>query len=281
MPGQFYTVEMVEFLRVGYLSMRLPALTKAFNSKFCTNKSKGQIRAALKNRGITCGRTGRLKPGNVPWNAGTAGQGVCQPNSGTFRKDNVPGNVKPMWTERVNKDGFIEIKVPVTNPYTKAKTRFMHKHVWIWEQAHGPVPKGHVIRFLDGDKENCVLENLGMFTRTESLQMTREGFSAAPEDLKPAIMAIARLDTKRRERDRCDKGLPGYSDLEEQVLDIAGELAASGQGFRAADIKNARWPGERSKELRLGIHHALFILHGKGLLRRVETGLYVLAEKVA
>ena len=32
--------------------------------------------------------------------------------------------------------------------------------MWVWEQANGPVPKGHAVVQLDGDPANCEPENL-------------------------------------------------------------------------------------------------------------------------
>lgn len=38
------------------------------------------------------------------------------------------------------------------------KAVFLHTHVW--EQHHGPVPKGRQLRFIDGDTLNCDISNL-------------------------------------------------------------------------------------------------------------------------
>lgn len=173
--------------------LRFSLSGEAFNAEFGADKTEGQIRGFTRNHRLRSGRTGRYERGDKPWNTGT--KGVSKPNSGTFRKGNVPGNTRPMYSERINKDGFVEIKVPLANPYTGAETRFMHKHVWVWEQANGPVPPDHVIRFLDGDKTNCALENLGLFTRAESLEMTRLGYGEAHADVKPSIALLARLKT--------------------------------------------------------------------------------------
>lgn len=57
-----YSEEQIEFLRKGYKKMRIPELTRVFNEKFKTDKEEGSIKAALKNRKLTCGRkTGFLK----------------------------------------------------------------------------------------------------------------------------------------------------------------------------------------------------------------------------
>lgn len=200
---RLFTEEQADFIREGYKSMSLSELTEAFNERFEGAKSVKQIRSFTRNHKIKSGRTGRFEKGQKAWNGGLAGKGICKPNSGTFKKGNVPGNIREMGSERIcSKDGFVLVKVEEENPYTGAKTRFKHKHVVIWEEANGPVPEGHVIRFLDGDKTNITLENLGLFSRAESLQMSRLGFSDVPKEFKPTITAMAKLDAKRFELGR-------------------------------------------------------------------------------
>ena len=36
----------------------------------------------------------------------------------------------------------------------------MLKQRWVWEQEHGPIPKGWKVVFLDGSKDNFALDNL-------------------------------------------------------------------------------------------------------------------------
>lgn len=62
--------------------------------------------------------------------------------------------IRPLGAERVRKAcGRIQIKVAHPKVW-----RF--KHNMIWEEAHGPVPEGHVLKFIDGDCYNCTLGNL-------------------------------------------------------------------------------------------------------------------------
>jgi hypothetical protein len=45
--------------------------------------------------------------------------------------------------------------------------RLMLAHVWVWEQAYGPIPDGYQIHHRDGDKRNNDLANLQLVTPTE------------------------------------------------------------------------------------------------------------------
>ncbi len=43
--------------------------------------------------------------------------------------------------------------------------RIVMAHRWVWEQANGPVPDGHDIHHIDGDKLNNDLGNLALVDR--------------------------------------------------------------------------------------------------------------------
>ena len=40
-------------------------------------------------------------------------------------------------------------------------------HVWVWEQVHGPIPKGMDIHHKDSNKENPAIENLQLVTKSD------------------------------------------------------------------------------------------------------------------
>lgn len=170
-------------------------LALLFNEKFGTNQSKEAINALCKRKGWLTGRTGYFSQGQESWNAGT--KGATTRNKTSFSKGNVPANVKPLGHERIcPKDGFILVKVAEPNPYTKAKTRYRFKHHVVWEGEHGPIPKGMVVRFLDGNKLNCAIENLEMVSKAVHLRLNKMNYSALPADVKPTAKACAELEVK-------------------------------------------------------------------------------------
>jgi hypothetical protein len=118
-----------------------------------------------------------------------------KPNGGNFKKGAVPPNKKPLWHERLcPKSGLMLMNVPEKNPYTGHATRYMQKHVWIWKQANGEVPKGMVVSFIDGDKLNCAPENLMLVTRSLLLVLNQHKYSEQPAELKPSILALAKVE---------------------------------------------------------------------------------------
>lgn len=203
--AHLYTEEQVQFLRDNYQGRSVAELTALFNERFVAAMTKLQIKAFVSNRGITSGRTGQFEKGHASWNKGV--KGYMGPNRTSFKKGQAPPNRKPLGTERIcPKDGFIQIKVAEKDPYTGFPTRYKHKHVHVWGQLHGPVPKGHVVSFIDGDKLNCEPENLMLLTRKELLCLNLHNYKDTPAELKPSVLALAKLEAKARIRTKPGRG---------------------------------------------------------------------------
>lgn len=79
---------------------------------------------------------------------------------GCFKKGQKSWNQKPIGHERKDVDGYWLVKVAQPNVF-----RFKH-HV-VWEQHHGPIPKGIVISFKDGNPDNVTIDNLMAETKKE------------------------------------------------------------------------------------------------------------------
>ncbi len=193
--GVKYTPSQLEFLRINWPTMQLAELTEAFNVAFGSNRTPEAIKRVLSRHRLRSGRCTRFLAGRKPWNTGT--KGLTGANSKSFQPGNVPANTKLLGHERISKGGHVEVKVAEPNPYTGAPTRYKFKHLIVWEAVHGPVPPGHVLRFVDGDKSNCALENLEMLSRAEHLRLTQLGYDEAPTvEAKTTTMLIAKLDVK-------------------------------------------------------------------------------------
>lgn len=202
--GAPYTKRQLNWLRKHYLSMSAKELTAAFNAKYGQARTDDAIKGLLFREGIRSGRTGRFEKGEAVWNKGK--KGYMGANATSFKKGNLPHNHQPLWTERISKDGYIEMSVPERNPYTGFPTRYKHKHVWIWEQAHGKKPKGTAVIFKDGNSRNFDLENLILVTRAELLAMNLHDYKNQPEELKPSLLALARVEAKAGIRTRPARG---------------------------------------------------------------------------
>lgn len=177
-----------------YPKMNRVKLTEAFNRKFGLDRPKSSVIACLKNHRISSGRRGGFKKGQKPWNLGL--KGYMGANKTSFKKGNLPHNHRPLWSERIDKDGVVEMSVPEINPRTGFESHFKAKHVWLWEQENGEVPKGSVVIFKGGDKRNFAQDNFLLVTRKQLLVLNLHGYKDKPNELKPSIMALAKLEAE-------------------------------------------------------------------------------------
>ena len=120
------------------------------------------------------------------------------------RTDVTLDNIKALCKRNgwLTTDGYVEISVAETNPHTGYPRRYVQKHRWLWEKLHGPVPEGHCLKSLDGNKANTDPANWeciprGLLPRLSG-RHTR-AYDPAPAALKPLIMATAKLEHKARQ----------------------------------------------------------------------------------
>ncbi len=189
-----YSPEQLEWLRENYKILRRTELTAAFNREFNMNQKLTQICGCLKNHRITSGRTGHFKKGGKAWNLGQ--KGYMGANKTSFKKGGTPPNTNPIGAERVDKDGYIWIKVAERNPHTGGPTRYRMKHAVEWEKKFGPKPKDMVLLFKDGNKQNCHPDNIECITRHEHLYLNNHKHSELPPELKPTLRALAKVEVK-------------------------------------------------------------------------------------
>lgn len=180
-----------------------------------------QVLGLRKREGWLTGRTGRFEKGQISHNKGKR----CDPGSGgrhpnavktQFKKGGRPHTYRGPGHERVDsKDGYVVMIVAEKNPWTGAATRPVHKHRWLWEQANGPLPDDQVLKCLDGDKTNTDPSNWepvprGVLARLNGGPHKKTiAFDDAPTELKPTVMAVAKLkhragELRRQKREDSD-----------------------------------------------------------------------------
>lgn len=101
-----------------------------------------------------------------------------------FEKGHKPWNTRPVGHERISKDGYIMIKL--------RDGLYQQKHRWLWESENGKVPPGSVIKFIDGNPLNCVLGNLKLVSRAQT--MLDNAIHNLPQDLKEVIRLKTRIN---------------------------------------------------------------------------------------
>lgn len=159
-------------------------LTVAFNKHFGTNQTFAGIHSACKRYKFRSNRNTQFKPGHKSWNKGS--KGLTGANKTSFKKGNRPKNWKPVGHQRITKDGYIEIK-------TQEPNRFELKHRVVWIECNGPLPDGMILTFIDGDKTNCLIENLEMVSRQEQVRRNKMKISSYPPELQKTVKLIAKV----------------------------------------------------------------------------------------
>lgn len=187
--------EVVEYILQNYKGTGHKPMADALNKKFGTSYTSRQIAAYYKNHNLNCGLTGRFEKGHVPANKDQKmSKEQYEKCKGTmFKKGNIPNNHRPVGSERVTKDGYIEVKIAEPN-------KWRLKHVVVWESVNGPLPKGHALLFLDGNKQNTDISNLRLMTRSEMLIMNRYGIKGVDVDTMNTAANLATLIDKTTKR---------------------------------------------------------------------------------
>lgn len=160
------------------------------------------LHSLRKRKGWKTGRTGQFAPGQISWNKGKPMP--FNPNSAAtrFKAGQLPHNTKFLGHERLTPDGYIEISVAETNPYTGYERRYVLKHRHLWEAANGPLGDGMALKCLDGNRQNTDPANWEAVPRALLPRLAGRWstpFDQAPPELKPAIMATAKLHHRVRE----------------------------------------------------------------------------------
>jgi hypothetical protein len=106
---------------------------------------------------------------------------------------------KPIGTERLSKDGYLERKI---NNDLPLQARWRAVHLIRWEEINGPIPEGQALKCLDSNKSNTSPANWKAVPRAILPKLAGKwaaiAYDDAPAELKPTIMAIAELEQAAR-----------------------------------------------------------------------------------
>lgn len=138
---------------------------------------------------MVVGEKHRFKIGCEPINKGRPMSGAVYElaHPTMFKPGHIPANYKTLGSERVDKDGYVWMKVADPNYW-------MMKHRWLWEQQYGKLDNNKVVKFIDGDKNNITLSNLRLTDRQGN--MIDNTIHNLPPELKQAVHSLGVM--KRR-----------------------------------------------------------------------------------
>jgi hypothetical protein len=199
-----YSAAEVAWLRDNH-AMKIADWHRGFCERFNrTDVTKSALNSFRKKHKWKTGRDGRFNKGAVPWSRGKKIGNNPGSARTQFKKGDKPHNAKPFGYEHVRTDGYVEISVAQTNPYTGSSRWMIRKHVWLWEQQHGPVPEGMALK-CKGDRRNADPSNwelvpVGLLPRLNA--KSGRNYDKAPSELKPTIMAVAKLEHRLAQKTR-------------------------------------------------------------------------------
>ena len=152
-----YTIAEREFLKryiPGHFSYEIQS---AFEERFGRCLTYAQIKSFKGNNKIRSGVNTTFKKKHVPANKGKqmSAEQYAKCKGTMFKKGHSPQNYRPVGSERVNVDGYIEIKVKDPNKWNL-------KHRLIWEEHNGEIPQGKLVIFRDNNPLNGACEYKGL-----------------------------------------------------------------------------------------------------------------------
>ena len=184
-----YTDEEKQYLKSIIPGRSYAEILVLFNAKFDNQLTKTNLAGFIKNNGVSRGIPSYFQKGHIPHNKGKPFLSGGRSAQTQFKKGGMPGNYRPIDSTRINVDGYTEIKV--ADP---KKWRLLHRV--IWEKEHGPVPKGHVVLFGDGDRTNISLENLLLVSRAELAMLCKFGLIGKSREITGVGIIAANLRLK-------------------------------------------------------------------------------------
>lgn len=129
---------------------------------------------------------GQFRRGDEPWNKGLKGMHLSR--STEFRKGQRAINRAEIRAVRIRREG---------DSLKRAWVKVAEPNVWkprghlVWEAAYGPLPRGMVLHYRDGDSMNDTLPNLMPMARASHLKTHRQYFEVRRK-------ALARIASKTR-----------------------------------------------------------------------------------
>lgn len=196
MKRKYWSADEIELLRQRYADTPTSELAAALGRPASRVLSKAHALGLHKSAELISAaaraRTGpdhasvayRWVKGSQPWNTGIKGSAGIHPNSRAyqFRPGHKPHTWVPVGSLRI-KGALVEIKYADDKGPPGRRWKFLGRH--LWEQAHGPVPPGHLVVFKPGrtstDPKAITLDAVELITRREIMVRNSMHTNLPPE----------------------------------------------------------------------------------------------------
>ena len=185
--------EMVEFMMEYIPGHQESEIRAEFEKRFGITLTEGQIGNFKYLHGVKSGTNGgRFQKGHITHNKGKkmSPEVYERVKHTMFQKGHAPVNHREVGSERINVDGYTEVKVAEPNKW-KLKQRF------IYEEATGEkLSKNDIVIFLDGDKQNFDINNLVKMTRAELVRYNQDHLYGEEVEINKTAVLVAKLKAK-------------------------------------------------------------------------------------
>ena len=164
-------------------------LGRGISSIYCKARTLGieSSREKIQRAGYEASKSpasiaARFQNGSVPLNKGkkVSPEIYAKMQPTMFKIGQTPANHRDVGSERVNVDGYIEIKVAEPN-------RWRLKHRVIWEQVNGAIPKGFNVQFKNHNRQDCRIENLYLISKAEQMAKENSFWAKYPKEIQEII----------------------------------------------------------------------------------------------
>lgn len=142
----------------------------------------------------------RFQKGHQSWNKGTHWTAGGRSAETRFKKGNRSARWDPedyaVGALRISTDGELQIK------FREGLRAWIRLARFVWTTERGPIPKNGVIRALNGDEDDCRIENLRLTTRKEL--MDENTYHKYPKEITQLIQLRGALNRQinKREKER-------------------------------------------------------------------------------
>ena len=188
LPTKKYPKEVHEYILAHYYGCGPTEMSEKLNQMFGTSYTPKNLKCFYAKMHLDSGERGHFPPGHIPPNKGKKGMQM-HPNAvkTQFKKGHTPANKMAIGTVWRKDDGYLWRKIG------EGCRDWKQEHRIIWEEAYGPIPKGGILIFLDGDRENVKLENLALIDKSINAIMNKKGLRSDDPELTRVGIQLATL----------------------------------------------------------------------------------------
>lgn len=186
MKSKIFDQRQMEFIKETGVGKYKRETLVLLNAEFGTSFTFNQVDGFMTRNKIHTGLTGHFKKGEASWNKGKTMETVGRMRETQFKKGQAPVNWRPVGSERITKDGYVEVKVSEPSEWDL-------KHRVVYRQHFGAIPKGHVVLFNNQQTTDCCIENLLLVSRRQLAILNRRKLLSKSKEVNKSALLIADL----------------------------------------------------------------------------------------